>query len=114
LVQCAQALERGQRRLLPAADYEERLEAQIGYVYIRILTVYVAQRVPAQDQADRPDARVAGPENPNFAKKELMMGTRPFNRWVWLLPALAVFTLPGLPAVAADRMVIAEEFTSNT
>ena len=76
--------------------------------------VHAAQRVPAKDPADPPDARNVGPENLALAKKELAMGTKPFNRWAWLLPALVVFALPGLPAVAADRMVIAEEFTANT
>lgn len=42
------------------------------------------------------------------------MGKRPYNRWGWLLPALAVFALPILPAMAADRMVIAEEFSADT
>ena len=79
-----------------------------------VAPVDAAQRVPAEDPADRPDARNIGPENLDLAKKELTMGTKLFNRWVWLLPALAVFALPSLPAVAADRLVIAEEFTSNT
>lgn len=55
-----------------------------------------------------------GPENLNLAQKEFAMGTKPLNRWAWLLPALVVFALPGLTAAAADRMVIGEEFTSDT
>lgn len=33
--------------------------------------------------------------------------------WAWLLPTLALMALPGLPALAADRIIIAEEFTNN-
>jgi hypothetical protein len=76
--------------------------------------IHAAQRVPAEDPADRKDARIVGPETLTLAKKEFAMGKNPFGRWAWLLPALVVFALPGLPALGADRMVLCEEFTSVT
>ena len=47
------------------------------------------------------------------ASKEPVMGRNCWLRWTWLLPALAALALPGVSAVAADRVVLAEEFTWN-
>jgi len=38
-------------------------------------------------------------------------GARHFPWGAWLGPALAVLALSNLPAVGADRVVLAEEFT---
>jgi hypothetical protein len=65
------------------------------------------------DPAVRTDARSLGPEDRDLLKEEFAMGTDRFTHWAALLPMLAVLTLAGLPALAADRLVIAEEFTND-
>jgi hypothetical protein len=42
-----------------------------------------------------------------------LLGTKRFVYGAWLVPALVVVAAWALPAVAADRVVICEEFTDN-